>query len=251
MTASALCLWMAGFPDRGRQRLGEAVALSRKLDHPFSMAFALFHFALINLFLGHIEIAEDRAQALMDMAEQHEFHIWHAVGRCLRGAALVFMGSAAEGLALLERGMDASRGQNTPPIFWPSLLQLQAGALGLTGRPKEGLVLLDEALQISMTSHGKLQSAEFYGLKGDLLLASSTDNAAEAEYWYQLNLDTAKEVKATMLELRAALRLCRLWQHQGKIQEARTVLSEVYAKMTEGFTLPDLKQAQALLKELA
>jgi predicted ATPase len=128
---------------------------------------------------------------------------------------------------------------------------LQAGAYGLTGRPKEGLVLLDEALQISMTGHGKLQSAELYGLKGDLLLAMGIDNATEAEYWYQLNMDTAKEVKATMLELRAALRLSRLWQHQGKIQEARTMLSEVYAKMTEGFTLPDLKQAQALLKELA
>ena len=88
-------------------------------------------------------------------------------------------------------------------------------------------------------------------MKGDLLLAIDPDNAAEAEVWYQRAVDTAREVKATMLELRAALKLGRLWQQQGKTEQAKKLLSEVYAKMTEGFTLPDLQQAQALLKELA
>ena len=251
LTAFALCSWMAGYPERGRKRMGEAIALSRKLDHPFSIAYALFHFALINLWSGYIEIAEQRAQALVNIAEEHEFLIWHAVGSCLRGAALVAMGSTDEGLSLIDRGMNASRGQNTPPIFWPSLLQLQAGVYGMAGKPENGLPLLDEALQIASAGSGKLPAAEFFGMKGDLLLAIDPDNAAEAEVWYQLAVDTAREVKATMLELRAALKLGRLWQQQGKTEQAKKLLSEVYAKMTEGFTLPDLQQAQALLKELA
>jgi predicted ATPase len=72
----------------------------------------------------------------------------------------------------------------------------------------------------------------------------------EAERCYQQAINIARELHASMLELRAALRLSRLWREQGKTQEARDVLSTAYAKMTEGFSLPDLIQAQTLLNEL-
>jgi predicted ATPase/class 3 adenylate cyclase len=250
LAASALCLWMAGFPDRGRKRMGEAVALSRKLDHPFSIAYALFHFALISFWLGNIEIAEERARALIDLSEEHEFLIWSAVGSCVRGAALVELGSTNEGLALIERGMQISRGQNMPPIFWPSLLYLQAGAYGIAARPAEGLSLLNEALQIASASSGKLAASEFLGLKGDLLLALDPNDVAEAESCYRLAVDTAREVKAALLELRAAARLSRLWQGQNRPDQAREVLLTAYSKMTEGFSTPDLRQARLLLEQL-
>ena len=87
-------------------------------------------------------------------------------------------------------------------------------------------------------------------MKGDLLLALNPDNAAEAEGLFQLALNIAREVKLPMFELRAALKLSRLWQSQNKIQAARELLQAAYAKITEGFNTPDMIRAQMLLDKM-
>ena len=84
-----------------------------------------------------------------------------------------------------------------------------------------------------------------------LLLAQSSDNHTEAEASFQKALDISKHQEARSLELRAATSLARLWQQQGKRDEARKVLSEVYDWFTEGFDTADLKDAKALLDELS
>ena len=79
----------------------------------------------------------------------------------------------------------------------------------------------------------------------------SPDNAAEAEGLFQYAVLNAQEVHAPMLELRAAIRLSRLWHEQGSNEQARKVLNKAYLKMTEGFATADLKDARALLAELS
>jgi predicted ATPase len=249
-TTSALVLWMLGFPDRARDRANDAIGLSRRLHHPSSMAYAQFHAGLIDLWSRDDERAHERAQAVLDIAEEYEFPIWVAIGSCLQGAALAGIGSADEGLALIERAMNTYQRLRTPPVFWPLLLYLQAGACGLAGRPGDALTLLAEAMDIAMQKPGQTLWSEFFQLKGDLLLAVSTDNAAEAESWYQRAVDTAAEVQAPMLQLRAALRLGRLWCEQGKPDSARQLLSDAYERLTEGFSTADLREARALLDDL-
>jgi adenylate cyclase len=249
-TTSALVLWMLGFPDRARDRANEAIALSRKLDHPASIAYAQFHAGLLDLWKRDYELAHERSRAVLDIAAEHEFLIWTAVGSCLRGAAMAGMGSAEEGLALIEGALDNYQRLKTPPVFWPLLLFLQAGACGLAGRPGDGLGLLDEAMEIGTQKPGQTLWSEFFQLKGDLLLALSTDNAAEAESWFRRAVDTAAEVEAPLLQLRAALRLGRLWREQGKTEPARELLSDAYEKLTEGFSTADLREAKALLDDL-
>ena len=53
------------------------------------------------------------------------------------------------------------------------------------------------------------------------------------------------------MELQAVMSLCRLWQQQGKKEEAREMLLEIYNWFTEGFDTGDLKEAKALLEELS
>ena len=106
-------------------------------------------------------------------------------------------------------------------------------------------------MEIATQASGKTLWSEFFQLKGDLLLAISPDNAAEAECWFQNALDTAAEVQAPMLQLRAALRMSRLWREEGKAEQARQLLSAAYARFTEGFTTADVSEAKALLDDLA
>jgi len=105
-------------------------------------------------------------------------------------------------------------------------------------------------LAIAEQTPGKTMASEFFQLKGELLLARSRDNAAEAEVWLHTAVRAAAEVQAPMLQLRSTLRLSRVWRDQGKVAQARNALSEAYAKLTEGFTTPDMSEAKTLLDEL-
>jgi predicted ATPase len=252
LNVSALFLWTAGYPDRAYNRAAEAIALAQKLNHPYSLTYAQFHHGLLHMWLRNYEIARDSAQAVVQLAEVYGFQIWNAIGSCLRGAALVNIGGIAEGLALAEQGLKAYRGLKTPPVFWPLLLHLCAAAYGAASRPEDGLPLLDEAIAAEKgnASSSDSLSAEFLVLKGDLLLAISSDNTADAEFLYQSAVKSARAVGAAMVELQAAMRLSRLWQNRGELEQARELLSAAYSKITEGFTTADMKDATALLDTL-
>ena len=72
----------------------------------------------------------------------------------------------------------------------------------------------------------------------------------EAEACFQKAIEIARKQQAKSWELRAVMSLARLWQQQGKKEEARKMLAEVYGWFTEGFDTADLKDARVLLEEL-
>ena len=125
------------------------------------------------------------------------------------------------------------------------------------GQITAGLATLTEAF--SQQHSERADAAELLRLQGELLLAQDGRHhpatearhiPLKAEACFQQALDTARSQQAKMLELRAAVSLSRLWQQQGKRQEARQLLAEVYAWFTEGFGTRDLQEAKTLLTEL-
>ena len=111
--------------------------------------------------------------------------------------------------------------------------------------------MLAEALTLVDKTRVRWYEPEIYRLKGVLPLQQSADNHAEAHACFHRALDVARAQQAKSLELRAATSLSRLWQQQGKRNEARLLLSEVYTWFTEGFDTADVQEAKALLKELS
>jgi hypothetical protein len=105
-------------------------------------------------------------------------------------------------------------------------------------------------LEILGRGSGVTLLPEFHLLKGDLLCALSEDNEAEAEPCFQRAFDIAHDLDARMPELRAAVRLCRLWRDQGQAEQGSRVLRAVYDTFTEGFATADLTEARALLESL-
>ena len=244
-TASALITWGLGYPDRAMQEANEAVELAKRISHPYSLAYALYHSGFLRFWRREIELSLERTEDLLKVSEEYEYQIWYAVGSCLQGAGIAHLGRTEEGLTQIQLGMDIYQGLKSPPIFWPLLRGLQAEACGLVGKPEQGLVFIDEALAVQSPGYGRVLAVEFYRLKGDLLLALSPEKASEAETWYRRAIETAHEQEATMLELRAAIGLARLRLDQ----ETRQILREVYAKFTEGFATPDLVEARELLNK--
>jgi hypothetical protein len=246
-TTSALVLWMLGFPDRALERADAAVALAVELEHPFTMAYALFHSGFLHLWRREPELVRDRAVGVLDVAEDHDFQIWRAVGTCLLGAAKTAMDREDEGLSQIRQGMDLYQGLKTPPVFWPLLLYVQSGACARGGRAAEGLALIDDALEIAARDAGKTLLPEFHLLRGDLLSGGPEGHRAGAELCFHRAFDVASDLDARMSQLRAATRLCRLSQERGDGEERRRLLSAVHENFKEGFTTPDLIEAGDLL----
>jgi predicted ATPase len=147
----------------------------------------------------------------------------------------------------------------------PYLLGQLAEAHGKLGRPADGLALLDQALPLTESTDERWYESELHRLKGDLLLQADRPARGEkrraagkrkpapdvAEASLQTALAVARRQQAKSLELRAAMSLSRLWQQRGQRRQAHELLSETFAWFREGFTTADLRDAQALLAELA
>ena len=126
---------------------------------------------------------------------------------------------------------------------------LLAGAFDIAGQIEEAVTLLNDALEIVERTGTRWFAAELYRQKGELLLRQGHSEAAEELYRTALNITGEQEAK--LLELRAAASLARLWRGQRRRAEAQALLAPIYGWFTEGFGAPDLKDAKALLNELA
>jgi predicted ATPase len=120
-----------------------------------------------------------------------------------------------------------------------------------TGRLDDGLSALTEALAVADEREARVFEAETHRLKGELLLKQDDSNAAEAQNCFARAIEIARRQSAKSWELRATMSLARLLAKQGRRDEARTMLAEIYNWFTEGFDTADLKDAKALLDELS
>ena len=133
----------------------------------------------------------------------------------------------------------------------PYFLALLAEAYGKVGQTEEGLTVLVEALAIVDSTGERYWEAELHRRKGELVLIQQGLKVEVAEECFRQALDIARRQQAKSLELRSAMSLSRLWQQQGKQEEAHQLLAEIYGWFTEGFDTVDLKEAKVLLEELA
>jgi predicted ATPase len=159
-------------------------------------------------------------------------------------------GQDAAGLAQLRQGIaavvDAGHTQSRPLC-----LILLAEAMGQVRQVADGLRLLAEAGTVLKANGQGDLLAEAHRLQGDLLLQHAVPDVVQAEACFQQALTIARRQHAKSWELRAALSLSRLWQRQGKRQEAYDLLAPIYDWFTEGFDTPDLQEAKTLLAAFA
>jgi predicted ATPase len=261
----ALALWALGYPDQALKSAHDALTQAQRLSHPLSLALALIFAAVLHQFRRERQTDQEKADAVMTLSTEQGFQYWLAWGILLRGWALTEEGQE-EGIAQIRQGLAAY--QATGSESWrPYHLALLAEAYGKVGKIEEGLSTLTEALAGVDKTGECLWEAELYRLKGQLTLQAKVNTSlgqveasqnksengtpeSEAEEYFLKAIEIARRQQAKSLELRAVMSLSRLWQQQGKKDEARRMLAEIYGWFTEGFDTVDLKEAKALLEEL-
>jgi predicted ATPase/class 3 adenylate cyclase len=250
LSYTASTLSSLGYPDQALKRGNEAVALAQALSHPHSLVYAESFVGWVRLSRGEARASQEGAERMMALSTEHGFTLWLALATNLHGAALAAQGRNEEGIAQMEEGLAATAATGAK-MARPGLLNLLAGACMRTGRLDNGLAALMEALSTANEHEDRLYEGETHRLKGELLLKQDHSNVAEAQPCFQRAVEIARNQSAKSLELRATMSLARLLNGQGKRDEARALLADIYGWFTEGFDTADLKQAKALLDELS
>ena len=247
---AAMTLWLLGYPEQALARLHDAVALAHELSHPFSLAYARCWAAIVSKMRRDVPAVREQAEAAVALATEQGFPQWAAEGTILRGWALAMQGQGEEGMTQVRQGIAAWRATGTALLvsYFCTVLADVAAHLGHTA---DGLQALAEAHTLVEQHEDRWWEAEIARLRGVLLLRQTGTPQAEAEAWLRRALDVARRQEAKSLELRTAMSLSRLWQQQGKRQEAYDLLASIYHWFTEGFDTADLQEAKALLDALA
>jgi class 3 adenylate cyclase/tetratricopeptide (TPR) repeat protein/RNA polymerase subunit RPABC4/transcription elongation factor Spt4 len=239
-------LWGQGLFDQARQMALRSIADARDLGHVFSLAHALQRGGLTMMLLEDVAACRAVAEELYPLAERNKFAWQLADAIFLRGWIATMAGDFKAGFEQMTHGVN----QPFNPGFRPLFLLRLAEQLLRAGRPDESEKTLTQALRETREHSNHFCEPDIIRLHGEVLLAQSRDNAAEAERIFREALALASAQSCRPLELRSALSLARLMTGTTRRAEAHDLLAPIYATFTEGFERPDLQAAKATLAEL-
>jgi predicted ATPase len=243
-------LQLSGYAEQARRCSDEAVGLARELGHASSLAFALIYGAAPHHHAaGDAPATAATLRAFRGLPEAQKLPMWRAYADVFEGWVLVRERRPSDGLACVEAGLEALAA--TASRFQRSqMLAVLAEAQIATGGHAAAAETLDAALAFVAQSDERYFEVELLRLRAECreLRGDSRERALA-------DLGTALEVARTQgartWELRAAVSLARLWTALAERPKARDLLAPIHAWFAEGFDAPDVKEATALLEELA
>ena len=215
-------------------------------NNPYDVAFAGYCAAYLRVYMREHEQAEALAARALELSEKHQFPPEAALSRCVLGRSRARLGRATEGVALIRQGMAGLREIGTRMDI-SSNTALLAEAQERDGAIGDALGTVEQALQANPDE--LVYRPEMLRLRGELRLKQGQTELAESDFREAIAL--AQKIGAKAWELRATTSLASVLAQQGRRDEARAVLAEIYGWFTEGFDTADLKDAKALLDELS
>jgi class 3 adenylate cyclase/tetratricopeptide (TPR) repeat protein len=237
--------WALGYADLARKRIAHAIALAHDSKNPYDLAFGRFFESWLFRWLREPQLTEAAATEVLAVSEKHGFPYCIHLVRHTMGWARAALGSTADGIALIRQGL-AGMAEVGAGVSIPGFLMCLAEAQFLDGKIDDALKTIDDALQANPDELA--YRPQMLTCRGDLRREVGTPELAEADFREAIAL--AQHANAKTLELRAATSLARMLQTSGDRIAARALLSPLYGWFTEGFDTMDLKDANALLKEL-
>jgi tetratricopeptide (TPR) repeat protein len=246
LCSASLCAGVLGHTDLARERIVRAIAFARDSNNPFDLALGRMFEGRLSDRLREPQRAEVAATQALAIAEEHCFPLVRNTTLTTLGWALAQLGSAGKGVELIRQGL-AGLAETGVGVAITNQLTRLAEAQALAGKIADALSTIEEALQANPEELVFRPNALTF--RGELRLKLGQPKLAETDFREAIAL--AQKMQAKAFELRATMSLARLFDEQGKREEARTMLAEIYNWFTEGFDTLDLKDAKVLLDQLA
>ena len=237
--------WILGRPDLARQRIAKMIATTNA-NNPYEVAFSRLFAAEFGFMLREYDQAAALASQALELSEKHQFPLLAAMSRCALGKVQKELGHATLGVELLRQGITSlfeigARLNGFNNKIWLALSQEAAGTT------VEAMETIDQALQEIPKEY--LLVPIMLTVRGGFKVKQGHSESAEADFREAVTLSRSRGAK--MFELDAIKGLARLLASRGRRDEAHAMLAEIYNWFTEGFDVADLKDAKALLDELA
>jgi class 3 adenylate cyclase/predicted ATPase len=243
-------LWLLGHPETALADADHALSDAREIGHAASLMQALMIPSVTHIFCGNFPTAKQQAKEGLALAEEKGAVFWKAGGMVLQGCLLASSGNAADAVQMITSGITAYRSTGST-VWTPLYSSFLANAYAHLDQFDDAWRCIGEAMTAAETTKEKWCEADIHRIAGEIELMSPERDIAKAEAHFERALAVARAQQAKSWELRAATSMASLWRDQGKQVEARELLAPVYGWFTEGFDTLDLKQAKALLDELA
>jgi class 3 adenylate cyclase/predicted ATPase len=247
----SFALWLLGHPEAAFVDLDYALSDARKIGHANDLLYALLFSTWFQLMCyRNYATAKVTADELVTLADKTGALVWRDQGMIYQGCVLAVTGKASQALTMISSGLSARRSTGAT-VTLPSFLSYLTIGYAELGQFDGAWRCIDEAIATIKITKERWFEAEVNRIAGEIALKSPEPDAAKAYAYFERALAIARQQHAKSWELRAAMSMARLWRDQGKRDEARELLAPVYGWFTEGFDTRDLKEAKALLDELA
>ena len=242
-----------GLHVRGASGYLDEVNEARKIGQAATLMYALWwsswhHMMFYRHYAEAQLLLDELATFLAD--EKDATFFWKATEIAFRGALFALTGKASDGVRAITSGITSLRSTGAT-LYEPWHMSHLAMAYAELGQLDEARHCIEDAMEKVERSKEKWFEAEVHRLAGEISLKLLAPDTEKAEKHFGRALVVARQQQAKAWELHAAMSLARLWRDQGKVQQARELLAAVYGWFTEGFDTRDLKEAKALLEQLA
>ena len=247
LTSLSDLLFILGYPDQSLNRAYEATKVVSKESDPFSYAMAMVTVVQAHCARREGAIAAPLCEDLIALCTDHGFPFWLAIAnRCLAWTVLL-QGRLSEGLAMMNEQMDHADSIEAE-MSRLNLLPFVADIYGRLGEFDRGFAALNQWLEVRNKYSTRGVDTLYCRIRGELQLRAGSVEDAKQTLRQAIQLSASQNAK--MEQLRASMPLARLLSKQGKRDEARAMLAEIYNWFSEGLDTADLRDAKALLDEL-
>ena len=243
-------LWFLGYPEAALADAEDAVSHAREIGQAGSLMQALVIAVSPFILCGNYVAAKAQLDEVVALADEKGAAPWKADGMMNQGCVSALTGKASNAIQMITTGLIAWRSAGAT-VRVPEYVSYLASAYADIGLFDDAWRCVGDAIAAMEKTKERWFEAEVHRLAGEIVLKSPQSDSAKAQSYFERALAVARQQQAKSWELRAAMSLARLWRDQGKVQQARELLAPVYGWFTEGFDTRDLKEAKALLEELA
>jgi hypothetical protein len=219
---------------------------ARAIASPFEIAYAQHVAAMLQLFMREYAEAKVAAAESMALSEEHGFNQYAAGSQVFFGLAEAALGRPHDAMPLIEVGIQRLH-ESGAEIMMTLYLCWLAIAQSLVGKHAESSATMEQALRVNPAEKAWIPDA--LRMRGEIRHRRGLLDDAELDFREAMAL--AKQISAKAWELRGAISLARSLRQRGDIAQARGILAPIYARFTEGFDTPDLRDARSLLDELS
>jgi predicted ATPase len=243
-------IWVLGYPEAALADADNALKIARDIGQAATLMYALAVTSHPLIHCGNYATASMQTDELIKLADEKGSPFWLAFGRMNRGSIWALTDKPSDGVQMLTNAINAYRSTGAR-MFLPWYLSNLSCAYSEVGQFDDARRSIGEVMTVAETTKESWCQAESHRTAGEIALKSPKPDAAKVEAYFERALAVARKQQAKSWELRAAMSLARLWRDQGKMVQARELLAPIYGWFTEGFDTRDLKEAKALLEELA